>query len=100
MTTSVSAVEVEKEPEEDLEQPVDITAIKEYERQLAEQNQPVKEPEELIEFEQWWSLVGSKLGQPPYVKGILKVDAKARGVKDLETMERWNWAAKQYGLDI
>lgn len=78
-------------------QTIDIAAIKEYERQQRLKAPPVPQ-EEKIDFEQWWLIRSPTLGQPSHVKDILKADARGRKLSSKETMERWDWAARQFGL--
>jgi len=78
-------------------QTVDIAAIKEYERQQRLKSPPLKQ-EEKIDFEQWWLIRSPILEQPSYIKDILKADAKGRKLDTHETVERWDWAARQFGL--
>jgi hypothetical protein len=92
--------EASKLPEvENEEQLVDIAAIKEYERSQKEKNAPEETPkQELLEFDQWWDMRKNTIDQPSYIKDILRVDAKARKLSKLEPIERWDWAARQFGL--
>lgn len=77
---------------------IEAQSIKEYERALrAKVESPL---EEKIEFESWWAKRASLLNQPNHIKEILKADAQARGLKKEDTVERWDWAARQFGLTI
>jgi Zn/Cd-binding protein ZinT len=81
-------------------QAIDSAAIKEYERKnkakaLADA-QVVAEV--LVDFDQWWSVRFPVLGQPSHLKDVLRADFKARKLNKLESLERWDWAARVFGL--
>lgn len=78
---------------------VDLKSIKEYEKAQRASSSNEKKTE-LVSFDQWWANknLGAKL--PSHLKEILKADAKGRGLADLSDSEQWDWAAKQFGLNI
>ena len=79
-------------------QEVDMQSIKEYERAMrAKTEQP---EENKVEFDQWWVIRSTELKQPVHIKEILRADAKARGLAKEESVSRWDWAAKQFGLTL
>lgn len=74
-----------------------IDAVKAYEDSL-KSSAPQTEPAKKIDFDQWWAIRSKDLGQPAHVKEIMLADAKARGLREPETLDRWDWAAHTYGL--
>ena len=78
---------------------IDLKSIKEHER--AKRALIVTENEiKSVDFDQWWADRSAALKQPPHLKEILKVDAAARGVTGKQAFEKWDWAARQFGLNI
>lgn len=79
---------------------VDMKSIKEHEKKqrakLAQQQEVVED----IDFDQWWAEKTAILKQPPYMKEIVRVDAAARGITGKQPIDKWDWAAKQFGLNI
>ncbi len=76
---------------------VDMESIKAYERSIrAKQERPVEK--EAIDFDTWWALRLAVLKQPQHIKEILKADAYARNLQTKESCDRWDWAARQFGL--
>lgn len=77
----------------------DLKSIKEYEKAQRAISSSVKKAEP-ISFDQWWAdkSMGAKF--PSHLKEVLKADAKGRGLADLSEAEQWDWAAKQFGLNI
>jgi hypothetical protein len=81
----------------------DMDSIKEFERQKrqklldSKKSEPAKEKE--LDFNSWWAKRSAVLNSPNHLKEILKADAKARGVDGLQTMDKWDWAAKMFGLE-
>jgi hypothetical protein len=75
-------------------------SIKEYERAQRAKAQEPAAISVVVDFDQWWSDRAAALKQPAHIKEILKVDAKARGVSGKQPLEKWDWAAKQFGLSI
>ena len=88
---STSAVESEK---------IDWAAIAAAEKavQQAEVAEVSASPEAKISYDEWWMSREQAIAKPKYYKEIIRVDAKARGLGKLETSDRWDWAAKQFGL--
>lgn len=81
------------------QQKVDMKSIKEYEK--AQRSQVLKEDTvEAIGFDQWWADNSSNFKLAPYMKEIIRADFRGRGLEGLNTNDRWNWAAKQFGLNI
>lgn len=81
-------------------QKVDMKSIKEYEkaqRSLVKNEAPNTQE---ISFDQWWADRSAALKQPPYMKEIIQADFKGRGLSLKHTAEKWDWAAKQFGLNI
>lgn len=76
----------------------EMDAVKAYEASLKKVVEVTIEPERKIGFDEWWAARNPQLEQPNHVKEILLKDAKARGLTKTETMERWDWAARTYGL--
>lgn len=82
-------------------QKVDMKSIKEYEKSMrSEAPKAAPEASPIVSFDEWWlnTLASAKLH--PSMKEILKADAKGRGLEGQQTAEKWNWAAKQFGLSI
>jgi hypothetical protein len=77
---------------------IDMKSIKEYERAM--RSKAVQPSEEKVEFDSWWATRSPVLNQPNHLKEILKADAKARGLGKEETLDRWDWAARQFGLTL
>ena len=71
-----------------------------YERQQAAKDVPQESAAELVEFEIWWAARVGQLKQPVHVKDIMKADAKGRGLTGLQPMDKWDWAARKYGLNF
>lgn len=82
-------------------QEVDWAAIaaleKEAHKTMVEEKTQQQE-EKALSFEEWWLLREKDIDKPNYYKEILKADFKARGLQKLEKTDRWDWAAKQFGL--
>lgn len=55
--------------------------------------------EERYDFDTWYTLRVSKIPSHHY-KEILKADFKARGIKDLDTLDNFDIALKKYGVNI
>lgn len=83
---------------EDPSQP-DLKAIAEFEKSQRKKNIK-KDIESTVDFDKWWAERSLSINQPAYMKEILRADAKGRGLDKKETMERWDWAAKMFGLLI
>lgn len=78
---------------------VDLKSIKEYEKaqRAASLSEQKATP---ISFDQWWADKNFGTKHPPYLKEILKADARGRGLDDRCEPDQWDWAAKQFGLSI
>lgn len=63
--------------------------------QMAEEKAPKE-----ISFDQWWMLVNRKITIPHYVKEIIRVDFKARGLKDKELEAKFDKALELFGYKI
>lgn len=70
---------------------------KEAEKQVSQQ--PAQQ-ESTVTFDEWWMSREADIKKPAYFKEILRVDARARGLVKKELHSRWDWAARQFGLDI
>jgi hypothetical protein len=83
---------------------VDMKSIKEYEKSLRQDLSPLAEPKEpdlkRISFDEWWLNTLANTRLHPSAKEILKADAKGRGLDGLQAADKWDWAAKQFGLNI
>jgi hypothetical protein len=80
---------------------VDWAAIAALEKQAAAvafNEVKTEEKQEVITFEDWWLMREQQLNKPYHYKEILRVDFKARGLGKKELLEKWDWAAKQFGL--
>lgn len=79
-----------------------MKSIKEYEKSQREaaKSQIEQKTEEAISFDQWWLDRSGSLNQPQYIKEILKADAKGRGLSGKQTADKWDWAARQFGLSL
>lgn len=75
-------------------------SIKEYEMAQRAKAQGTADVNVVVDFDQWWADSAAVLKQPAHIKEILKVDAKARGVSGKQSLDKWDWAAKQFGLSI
>jgi predicted HTH transcriptional regulator len=53
-----------------------------------------------ISYEEWYLMREEQINRPKHFKEILKVDARARGLNKKELVERWDWAARQFGLSV
>jgi len=89
--------EVKKNKQESLEP--DLKAIAEFEK-AQRKSASKKDLDSAVDFDQWWTERASVLNQPAHIKEILRADAKGRGLGKKETMERWDWAAKMFGLHV
>jgi hypothetical protein len=81
-------------------QKIDMKSIKEYEKAQRSLVKTEIAPSENITFDQWWVDKSNTLKQPPYMKEIVRADFKGRGLADSHSPEKWDWAAKQFGLSI
>lgn len=75
-------------------------SIKEYEKSQRQAAQKFVEVVETVDFDQWWADRSAALKQPAHIKEILKADAMARGLTGKQQKEKWDWAARQFGLSI
>ena len=73
-------------------------AQKEAEKSIASSEPPLQET--AITFDEWWMSREADIKKPAYFKEIIRVDARARGLAKRELRSRWDWAARQFGLDI
>lgn len=80
-----------------------LKSMKEYEKAqretAAKLTNAEKSPVE-IDFDQWWIEKSHLIKQPSYIKEILYADAKGRGLVGKQTSEKWDEAAKLFGLSI
>jgi NADH:ubiquinone oxidoreductase subunit F (NADH-binding) len=81
-------------------QKVDMKSIKEYEKAQRLSAKAEKQGSEEISFDQWWADNSASLKVSPHLKEVIKADFKGRGVEGLNVKDKWNWAAKQFGLNI
>jgi hypothetical protein len=79
------------------ENQIDAQSIKEYENAQRIKNTPMP-PLELVDMDEWWAKRAPALSQPSHIKEILKADAAGRKISGKQTVERWDWAARQFGL--
>lgn len=77
----------------------DVESIKEYEKAKRAKTKPAEEVR-VIDFDQWWAERSSALKQPSHIREILKADAGARGLVGKQPSDKWDWAARQFGLTI
>jgi len=92
--TKTPRADVEQAPEAQ----VDWAAIAELEKGLHKQDQPLVIEDKQVSFDDWWLAREAKLNKPLFYKEILKADFGGRGLSKKETMDRWDWAARQFGL--
>ena len=76
---------------------VDAKSIKEYENAQRAKN-AAPQIDELMDIDEWWARRSSALNQPNHIKEILKADANGRKVSGKQTADKWDWAARQFGL--
>ena len=81
-------------------QKVDMASIKEFEKAQRSKVQKEEAPTQSVSFDQWWADSAASLKIAPSLKEVLRADFKGRSVEGLNTKERWDWAAKQFGLII
>jgi hypothetical protein len=81
-------------------QSVDMKFIKEHEKKQRAKIAAHQDEDRCIDFDQWWIEKATTLKQPQHIKEILRVDAAARGLTDKQSIDKWDWAAKQFGLNI
>jgi hypothetical protein len=79
-----------------------IEALEKQARKEAEKSQATQQvvEESSITFDEWWMSREPDIKKPAYFKEIIRVDARARGLGKKELRSRWDWAARQFGLDI
>lgn len=81
----------------------EMNSIKEFEKakrqKLLESKKPEPAKEISIDFNAWWAKRSAALNVPNHLKEIIKADAKARGVDGEHPIEKWDWAAKMFGLE-
>jgi len=53
-----------------------------------------------VSFDQWWMMVNSKISLKPYMKEIIAVDFKSRGLSKNETSEKFDATLRIFGLDV
>jgi hypothetical protein len=53
-----------------------------------------------VSFDQWWMTVNGKASLKPWMKEIIWVDFKARGLGKSETEEAYNNALKLFGIKL
>lgn len=76
---------------------LDLKAIADFEKNKRKQK-TTTHTDDVVDFDKWWAERSNNIKQPSHVKEILKADARGRGLGPKETMERWDWAAKMFGL--
>lgn len=81
-------------------QKVDMKSIKEYEKAQRSAARVEDSRIETVNFDQWWANRSSAIKLASHMKEIMRADFKGRGLENLNTMEKWDWAAKQFGLNI
>jgi hypothetical protein len=81
-------------------QKVDMKSIKEYEKAQRLSTKAEKQSPEEISFDQWWADSAASLKIAPYLKEVLRADFRGRSVEGPNTKEKWDWAAKQFGLTV
>lgn len=65
-------------------------------------NEPVaqEEPkEELLEFDSWWVMRRDSI-PAMHSKEIVKADFRGRGLSQMETLEKFDWALEKYGIKL
>jgi hypothetical protein len=91
-----------KAPKIEADQPanaaVDWAAIAELEKKMHKEDKPMVVESKSVSFDDWWLAREAELNKPLFYKEILKADFSGRGLSKKETMDRWDWAAKQFGL--
>lgn len=78
-----------------------MDAVKAFEaslKKVALESETEEVGDRKLSYDEWWATRNQVLKQPQHVKEILLKDAKARGLDKMETMDRWDWAARTYGL--
>lgn len=75
-----------------------IAALEKEAHKVAVEEKTPQQEEKAMSFEEWWLLRETDINKPNYYKEILKADFKARGLHKLEKTDKWDWAAKQFGL--
>lgn len=53
-----------------------------------------------VSFDQWWMMVNSKVSLKPYMKEIIVVDFKARGLSKNETAEKFDATLRVFGINV
>lgn len=81
-------------------QKVDMKSIKEYEKAQRSTLKVEDSKVEVVNFDHWWASRSSTVKLAPHMKEIVHADFKGRGLEQLNTMEKWDWAARQFGLNI
>jgi len=69
--------------------------IKEFERSS---QKIIEKKEDKLDFDEWWAMRHNKFTINPYLKDVLKADAKGRGLKNKHSIQEWDSAARMYGL--
>lgn len=77
-----------------------IAALEKQKHQEVAIQVAVASPEVLLSFDDWWMLREQAIGKPKHYKEILRVDSRARGLQKKDTLDRWDWAARQFGLSF
>jgi len=81
-------------------QKVYMKSIREYEKAQRAQLPQKEDSIELMPFDQWWADNSSSLKMAQHMKEIVRADFRGRDIHGLNTKEKWDWAARQFGIDI
>lgn len=83
-----------------IKQKIDMKSIKEYEKAQRAKSQPQEDRVLEVSFDQWWADKASSLKLAHHMKEIVRADFRGRGLVNSNTLEKWDWAAKQFGLNV
>ena len=56
--------------------------------------------ENKVSFDQWWMMINKSAKLKPWMKEVVFADFKGRSLSREETMEKYNWALRQFGYDV
>ena len=75
----------------------EIKAMENKKRQEVAKQAPPPPADKKMAFDAWYALRGSSI-PAQHMKEILRADFKARGLSDMETLQRYDAALVQYGV--
>lgn len=91
--------EQKRKEREQLELKARIKEMENKKREEAMKRAAEANKEAAIFFDSWWTLRSAKIGKA-HLKEIVRADMTARGLKEEETVKRFDEALEQYGVKL